>query len=195
MQPDTPSNVAGPVPPAAQPLPATPEILAPAAVPAGFAGWRSALAIVTSVLVVDHVVKWLAIVHLKPILPDSISIIPGLFQLTYAENKGAAFSFLHGHVEVLTVISFVVSLMMVWWWTRLPKEEVAGRTAFAFVVGGAVGNLIDRAFRGERFGDGYVVDMFDAYVRGHHWPVFNIADSCICLGMAVLVWRMWKGKI
>ena len=61
--------------------------------------------------------------------------------------------------------------------------------AIAFVIGGAIGNLIDRAFRG------FVVDMFDAYIGQHHWPVFNVADSFICIGMGILVLRMWKGKV
>lgn len=157
-------------------------------VPGRTAYWQASLAIVAGSLVVDHVVKWLAIEHLMP-GNRIVSVVPGLFQLRYAENTGAAFSFLDGRVGFLALVSVVVSAMLAYWWWRVPKEEVQARLAFALVVGGAVGNLIDRAFRG------YVVDMFEAYFRQWSWPVFNVADSCICVGMGILILRMWKGKI
>ncbi len=160
--------------------------------PGGTAWWKICASSALGVVVLDHLTKWLTIRHLAPAPGEPlpvIDIVPGLFRLLYAENRGAAFSFLYGHVELLALISVVVSVFMTVWWLKLPKEELWGRLAIAFVLGGAIGNLIDRAFRG------FVVDMFDAYIGRHHWPVFNIADSFICIGMGILVLRMWKGKV
>ncbi len=164
----------------------------PKPVPGGTAHWKVCLASLLGIVALDHLSKWLTIVKLAPTADRPgpvVDIVPGLFRLLYARNYGAAFSFLHGQVALLALVSVAVSVGMTIWWFRLPKEEHWGRLAIAFVVGGAIGNLIDRAFRG------YVVDMFDAYVGSHHWPVFNVADSFICVGMGLLVWRMLKGKI
>lgn len=142
----------------------------------------------------DHAVKLWAVSELAPrlfdpTLPDSIPIIPGLFRLTYAENTGAAFSLLDGRVGFLAIVSAVATIALTYWWTRIPKEESLGRAGVALVLAGTVGNLIDRAFRG------FVVDMFDAYYRGYSWPVFNVADSLICVGVGILILRTLQGKI
>lgn len=122
-----------------------------------------------------------------------ITLIPGFFRLVYAENQGAAFSILYGHVTVLAIISLVASVGLIWFWYTLPAGEKWGRFATALILSGAVGNLFDRALRG------HVVDFIDVYIilggESHHWPTFNIADSCICVGAAILAWRLLAGKI
>ena len=96
---------------------------------------------------------------------------------------------LTGNPGLLAIISILAAAGLTFWWTRLPAEELLGRIALAMVVAGAVGNLIDRALRS------YVVDFFDVYWRTHHFPVFNVADSMICVGVGVLLLRTWRGKL
>ena len=161
------------------------------------------LAIVAVGLLADQLTKLWAIRVLDrwipvPDLPGyqqrfTIDLIPNLLRFRYAENLGAAFSILHGQVLLLTIISFVASIGLAWFWQSLPPREWWGRTATALIISGAVGNLIDRAFRGR------VVDFVDAYIiidgTSRHWPTFNIADSCICVGAAILMVRLFQGKI
>ncbi len=160
------------------------------------------LAVAIIGLALDHLTKFWAIKALKPDwygvyrptfemleLQEKITIIPGCLQFIYAENRGAAFSMLYGKTGLLSVISFVASIGIIWFWLSLPKTEKWGRIALAMLLGGAIGNLIDRYFRG------YVVDFIDAYIGESHWPTFNIADSLICVGATILAIRFLKGKI
>ena len=170
--------------------------------PGGHAYWRLSLALATVWLAIDHLTKWWAIEALKPawwdleVLPPgmdptrpTIPVIPGLLQFVYAENTGAAFSFMTGRTTALGFISLAASVALYLFWKTLPAREVWGRVAVALIFSGAVGNLIDRFFRG------YVVDFIDAYYGSYHWPTFNIADSCICVGAAILVVRFLQKKI
>ena len=118
----------------------------------------------------------------------------GLFHLTYVRNPGAAFGLFAKHGEAfrrpfflaVTAIALVVIGVVV---RRLPRGRPWTLTSLALVFGGALGNLIDRAFRG------YVVDFFDAYIGSYHWPVFNVADSVICIGVGILIVRAGQRKI
>jgi signal peptidase II len=156
-------------------------------------------------LVADHATKLWAIRALKPewhgyrVPPELeatrpiIDIIPGFLRFFYAENRGAAFSILYGQTFFLGIISLIATVGLIWFWRSLRPDEWWGRVATALILSGAVGNMIDR------FGRGYVVDFIDAYViwgtNSYHWPTFNIADSCICVGAVVLGWRLLMGKI
>ncbi|MCB2156020.1 signal peptidase II [bacterium] len=161
--------------------------------PGMWAHWPLCLGILVGGLAVDQLSKIIAKSALEPTSAfepfPTVSIIPGLFQLRYAENTGAAFSMLTGNVGLLALISVCAAAGLTYWWTRLPAKELLGRAALSMVVAGAVGNLIDRALRG------YVVDFFDAYWRTSHFPVFNVADSMICIGVGVLLLRTWQGKL
>lgn len=161
--------------------------------PGGIALWRASLAVVLVGVAADQAVKAWAKAVLEPMLHEpgrqAIGVVPGLFELRYGENTGAAFSILEGRTGLLAVISALAVVGLAWWWTRMGAREAWGRIGAAMVLSGAMGNLIDRAARG------YVVDMFHAYWRSYSWPIFNVADSLICVGMAILVWRVWKGAV
>lgn len=118
-----------------------------------------------------------------------ITIIPGFFDLTYATNTGAAFSFADGHVGPLAIVSAISTIAFSVFWWYLPAKERVGRVAIALILSGAIGNLIDRVSRG------YVVDMFHAFWREWHYPIFNVADTFICIGAAVMAWLLFKGRI
>ncbi|GAB6142110.1 signal peptidase II [Methylosoma difficile] len=117
-------------------------------------------------------------------LYQSIPLLPS-FNLTYVHNTGAAFSFLSeaGGWQrwFFSGLALVISVMIAVWLTRLQKHETLLAAALSLVLGGAIGNLIDR------LAYGYVIDFLDVYVGSWHWPAFNIADSAITLGVALML--------
>ena len=117
-------------------------------------------------------------------LYESIPLAP-YFNLTYVHNTGAAFSFLSeagGWQRWLFAgLAIIVSGIITLWLLRLQKHEVLMAAALSLVLGGAVGNLIDRVAYG------YVIDFLDVYYQDWHWPAFNIADSAICVGVALML--------
>ena len=139
--------------------------------------WLSMLA-----LILDQVSK-LAIVGSME-LYQSIPVIP-FVNLTYVHNTGAAFSFLSEaggwqrwfFASLAAVISVVITI----WIARLKQHETLLAVALALVLGGAIGNLIDR------LAYGYVIDFIDIYVDSWHWPAFNIADSAITIGVVLML--------
>lgn len=122
-------------------------------------------------------------------LYESVELIPH-FQLTYLRNEGAAFSFLAqaGGWQrwFFVALSLTASVGIVYWLTRLPQDRRWEAAAWALVLGGAVGNLIDR------FAYGYVIDFFDAFYRDWHFPAFNVADSAITVGVGMLLLDAFK---
>lgn len=158
--------------------------------PGGFANWPINLGIVVGFFIIDHATKWWATVALRTppneFVERVIAVIPGFLNFRYAENTGAAFSIMDGKVEILAWVSLFASTFIAWWWYTIPAQEKAARYALALIFSGAVGNLIDR------FARGFVVDFIDAYIGQRHWPTFNIADSCICIGAFILAWRLFK---
>lgn len=139
-------------------------------------------------LIADQVTKQ-AVVALMD-YRESIAVLP-YFNLTYVHNPGAAFSFLadQGGWQrwFFTAIAAGVSLMLVVWMAKTPKQDKAISIAFALILSGAVGNLIDRVMFG------YVIDFLDFYVGNKHWPAFNIADSAIFIGAAIMIFDAFKG--
>lgn len=120
---------------------------------------------------------------------QSEQILP-FFNLTYVHNYGAAFSFLDSaggwQRWFFTAIAVVVSVVITWWLKQSPREQKMLPIAFSFILGGALGNVYDRLVHG------YVIDFLDFYVNGYHWPAFNIADSAIFIGAALLIVDMLK---
>ena len=141
---------------------------------------------VTSILVIilDQWTKHL--IYSRFSLGESISVINSFFAITYVRNMGAAFGLFHRapayfrdpfFIMVPIVALFVISFVFV----RLDPRERLTSVALSLIVGGAVGNLVDRL----RFG--YVVDFLDAHWKEiYHWPAFNVADSCIVIGVALI---------
>ena len=117
-------------------------------------------------------------------LYQSIPLLP-FFKLTYVHNTGAAFSFLSeaGGWQrwFFAGLALVISLVITVWLSRLQKHETLLAAALSLILGGAVGNLIDR------LAYGYVIDFLDVYYGTWHWPAFNIADSAITLGVILML--------
>jgi len=140
--------------------------------------------IVVLVVVADRITK-MAILHWLDV-GQSIPVIPGFFSLTYIRNPGAAFGLLARsgpwRDAVLVGVAIVAALGLGWLLLGMDTTRKWERAAAAAVIGGALGNLYDRLSYGE------VVDFLDVYVGRWHWPAFNVADSCITIGVGVLIW-------
>jgi signal peptidase II len=140
-----------------------------------------------AVVALDQVTKAVVLRHL--VLGAPVSVVDGLLDLTLVLNPGLAFGLLGGlppawrwTVAMLSLVALVVLARVAL--RVLPAGGPTGRLAIGLIFGGAVGNLIDRA----RFGA--VVDFVDVHWRGWHWPAFNVADSAITVGVALLALRL-----
>lgn len=124
-------------------------------------------------------------------LYDSVSLLPHL-NLTYVHNQGAAFSFLSeaGGWQrwLFSLIAVTVSLILVVMLVKNPRQQRLLNAAYALVIGGAIGNLIDR------LSYGYVIDFIDFYINNWHWPAFNVADVAICIGAGLLILDSFTGS-
>lgn len=143
--------------------------------------WRWLL--VSGVIVVlDQATKYAAVAALAGRAPVEVT---SFFNLVLVYNRGAAFSFLAGaggwQREFFTAIALIASVWIVYLLRRYPGQTLFC-TALALVLGGAVGNVIDRLLIGA------VVDFLDFHAYGWHWPAFNVADSAISCGAALLIW-------
>jgi len=117
-------------------------------------------------------------------LYQSINVMPYV-NLTYVHNTGAAFSFLSeaGGWQrwFFAALAMVISTVIAVWLSRLKDHETLMAVSLSLVLGGAIGNLIDR------LAYGYVIDFLDIYVQSWHWPAFNVADSAITLGVVLML--------
>ncbi len=143
------------------------------------------------ILISDQLTKF--IVDQSMPLHHSIPVIDDLFSLTYIRNTGAAFGIFAGsaaafRLPFLIVFSLVAIGFVIVMLRRLPARETGLITALAFILGGAIGNLIDRVTYGE------VIDFLDFYWWGYHWPAFNVADSFITMGVGITVFYLIKAK-
>jgi len=137
-----------------------------------------ALTVAGSVVIVDQVTKWLA---LRGLSDGPISLIDGFLQLRLVKNAGSAFSLFQGGGAVIAMIAIAATVMIVVIVRQLPSR-IEG-LALGLVLGGAVGNLLDRIFRGDGFLDGKVIDFIDF----DFFPTFNAADSAITIGAILAV--------
>lgn len=138
------------------------------------------------ILVADQMSKLWIISRFVPYQP--YHVMP-MFNLTLAYNTGAAFSFLSTtgawHHWFFLGISLTVSILLAIWIFRTPRSERLQLFALSLILGGALGNLVDRLTLG------YVIDFIDIYYKNYHWPIFNIADSAICIGTVLIAIGMY----
>jgi signal peptidase II len=155
------------------------------------AKWKRVLGWVVIILVLDQLTKM--IVDRTMSLHQSIPIIDGFFSLTYVRNTGAAFGIFAGSHEAfrlpfLILVSVIALGFVVVMLKRLRDEETGLITALSFIIGGAIGNLVDRVLYGE------VIDFVDFYWSNYHWPAFNVADSCITVGVLITLYYLIRAK-
>jgi signal peptidase II len=146
----------------------------------GFA-WLSAL-----VVALDQVTKY--IIEHRLMLQQAIDVLPVL-QITRLHNPGVAFSFFADaggwQRWVFTALAIGVSVTLIIWLSRIPRGAAVLASAVALILGGAVGNAVDRIRLG------HVIDFIYAHWNEHYFPAFNVADSAICVGAGLLLLDTW----
>ena len=141
------------------------------------------------VLVVTGLDQWSKLAVLARFAEYESMPVTGFFNLVLVYNPGAAFSFLAGHDGwqrwfFVGLAAVICSWLLILTWKH--RNELLQPAAFALVIGGALGNVIDR------FAYGRVVDFLDFHLADWHWPAFNLADSAICLGVGLMLLAQWR---
>lgn len=142
-------------------------------------------------LAADQLTK--AIVAQKIIFGSSKSIIPGFFNLTHIRNRGAIFGFFSQSGSqllyvMLTLASLAALAFVIFYFLKTPTSERLMKISLSLILAGALGNLIDRIFRG------YVIDFLDFYVKKWHWPSFNLSDASITIGAFFIIFIFFFRK-
>jgi len=147
-------------------------------------------AVTAASLVIDQATKIL--VDRVMALHQSIPVIDGLFSITYVRNRGAAFSFLANfdyRRPFFIAITLVAMIAILVTFCKLRDDQRLATVSLSLIFSGALGNLLDRVRLGE------VIDFLDVYWKTHHWPAFNVADSAICVGVALLALDMVREEL
>ncbi len=151
----------------------------------------SLAAIAAAILVIDQITK--ALVTERLALGASTPIVPDFLHFTLVRNTGMAFGLLSRadlpyKAALVTLLSAVAMAAVVYYALQAPDNDRLTRGGLAFILGGALGNIVDRVRLG------YVVDFIDVFYGNTHWPAFNVADSCICIGVGLLLIDGFKQK-
>jgi signal peptidase II len=133
------------------------------------------------IIVIDQVTK----IFVETGIGSPIKVIPGLFNLVFVKNSGAAWGILAGKGWLLLIISITVFILITVFIRRITEGWPERYYSMALITGGIVGNSIDRIWRGS------VVDFLDFYYGSYHWPAFNVADSAICVGVFIFIISSW----
>lgn len=137
-------------------------------------------------LIIDQMSKALLERFLE--LNQSIEIIPSFFSITYVRNEGAAWSLFSGNQVFLIIMSFLALYVIYVYFIKNKSLNTLELWSYGFLLGGIFGNLIDRVIRG------YVIDFLDFTIFNYHFPVFNIADIGIVIGVFLTIISLWKGE-
>ena len=117
---------------------------------------------------------------------DSIEIIKGFFNITYVRNRGAAFSIFSGEILGIIIVSLIIICFIVYYILKSNPKSKLEKIGYSMILGGAIGNLFDRVLYG------YVIDFLDFYIFNYDYPIFNLADCFIFLGVLLLIIYMWR---
>ena len=158
------------------------------------------IALIAGVVTLDQITKF--IVKKLMNLRDSVDILGNFFQFTYIENPGMAFGLQMENKILFTILSVGAAIIVFIYLYRMRNEKMMLVIALSFIMGGAIGNLIDRLFYG-RVVDFLDFEFFDINIPQFdflfinfpgfeltRWPIFNIADSCVTIGMAIITWMI-----
>lgn len=141
--------------------------------------------IFTIIFFVVDIVSKLVVSNLMDVY-DSIAVIKDFFYITYVRNTGAAWSIFSGEILGIVIVSLIIIFGMIYYiWKNNPKSWLE-RLGYSMILGGACGNLFDRIIYG------YVIDFLDFYILGYDYPIFNIADSFIFVGVIILIIYTWR---
>ncbi|RKU27487.1 signal peptidase II [Candidatus Poribacteria bacterium] len=146
------------------------------------------ICVAVPMLILDWGTKWLVQKHIIQAV-EEIPIIPGFFYLRHDRNDGAAFGVLAGHRFLLILITIVALVFIFTYYLRY-RESRWMQVSLGFLLGGAIGNFIDRLYLGE------VIDFlqFGIASRGLFWPTFNVADVSVCIGAGMLIVYLFRSR-
>ncbi len=145
------------------------------------------------IIILDQVSKFI----IKSVFSDNpykvIHVIKDFFLIRYVENKGAVWGIFSQSTntiipKLITILSMVALVIVIYFFLKLESKCKFELTSLSFIIGGAVGNIIDRLIYGS------VVDFLEVYVKDFRWPTFNVADSFISIGVILLIISIWRGK-
>ena len=144
---------------------------------------------VALLVILDQLTKIGIVEYFSDPSKENIILWPGVLELTYVENRGAAFGMMQGEVWLFVIITAAVLVMIVWYWRHIPQGRTGNwmKVALVLVMSGAIGNFIDRVCLN------YVRDMI--YFSLIDFPVFNVADMCVVVGVVLLFPILLFGNI
>ncbi len=140
---------------------------------------KTDMILILGIVILDMVTKLM--VQSSLALHESITVIKGFFYITYAQNTGAAWSLFSGRVGILTFISLLGVLGFMWLYKSTKANEKYERFAISLMIAGTLGNFFDRLFFG------YVRDFLDFIIFGYDFPIFNVADVALVIGVGLLI--------
>ncbi|WP_066194090.1 MULTISPECIES: signal peptidase II [Gracilibacillus] len=148
--------------------------------------WRVYI-IALAIILIDQVTKWLVVVNME--IGERIPFIESFFYITSHRNQGAAWGILQGKMTFFYIITTVVVGFIIFYIQKYAKDNRFLAIALALILGGAIGNFIDRLFRKE------VVDFFDVYLGSYNYPIFNIADASLVIGViTIFILTIWEER-
>ncbi|PRO65304.1 signal peptidase II [Alkalicoccus urumqiensis] len=127
----------------------------------------------------DQLTKWLVVTQME--IGQSIPLITNILYLTSHRNEGAAFGILQGQQWLFYIVTVVVVIFLIYLLQKNGEEGRLYKIALALVLGGAIGNFIDRVYMGA------VVDFVDVYIGSYNYPIFNVADSALVVGVIMII--------
>ncbi|WP_188454467.1 signal peptidase II [Virgibacillus oceani] len=128
---------------------------------------------------IDQFTKWIVVKNME--LYEQIAIINDFFYLTSHRNTGAAWGILKGHMMFFYIITVIVIIGIIFYMQKYARESILLAISLSLILGGAIGNFIDRIFRQE------VVDFLDFIIFNYDFPIFNVADSSLCVGVFLVL--------
>ena len=138
------------------------------------------------VILLDMVSKY--IVSRLLIVNESVMIIKNFFNITYVRNTGAAFSIFSGNTFLVMIVSFIIIIGIILYISKNKPSNKMEKVAYSLILGGAIGNFIDRIIYG------YVRDFIEIDIFGWDYPIFNLADVFVVVGVILLVIATWRGR-
>nr|WP_245805848.1 signal peptidase II [Bacillus alkalicellulosilyticus] len=131
------------------------------------------------IIVLDQITKWYIVKSME--LGERITIIENVLYITSHRNKGAAFGILQGQMWFFYIVTIIVIVFLIYYIQKEAKKSRFLGISLGLLLGGAIGNFIDRVFRGE------VVDFIDTYIITYDFPIFNVADSALVIGVGLMM--------
>ncbi|MBF7018928.1 signal peptidase II [Staphylococcus sp. 18_1_E_LY] len=139
----------------------------------------TSLFIAIIILILDQVTKFVIASSMR--IGDSFEVIPGFLNITSHRNNGAAWGILSGKMSFFFIITLIILIVLVVFYIKEAKNNLFMQIALSLLFAGALGNFIDRLFHGE------VVDFIDTYIFGYNFPIFNVADSSLTIGVILII--------